>query len=107
MKASPARGKRSGVNIAERYEEIVPLPRAIKFPVELVPPEGFDVERIETWPKISGRLEYVAGRLLYMPPCGEQLQETLADIVGLLAAWVRSHPRLFCGDKRGRDAPRR
>jgi hypothetical protein len=35
------------------YEETIVLPRAVRFPVELVPPEGFDEERPETWPTVS------------------------------------------------------
>jgi len=43
------------------------LPGTVRYPVELVPPEGFDPARVETWPRIDGRLEGVEGRLLYMP----------------------------------------
>jgi len=75
------------VTIAERYEETIPVPRAIRFPVELIPPEGFDPERLETWPQVEGRLEYVNGRLLYMPPCGALQQDTVTDVVATLAAW--------------------
>ena len=48
------------------------LPGTVRYPVELVPPEGFDPARVETWPRIDGRIEWVEGRLLYMPPCGER-----------------------------------
>ena len=48
------------------------LPGTVRYPVELVPPEGFDPARVETWPRIDGRLEWVEGRLLFMPPCGER-----------------------------------
>ena len=101
------------MTIAERYEETIPLPRAIRFPVELIPPEGFDPERLETWPKIEGRLEYVNGRLLYMPPCGDMQQDTVGDVVLLLGAWARVHPdfvfstneagMVLGGDARGAD----
>jgi Uma2 family endonuclease len=79
------------MTIAERYEETIPLPRAIRFPVELIPPEGFDPGRPETWPKVDGRLEYVNGRLLFMPPCGDVQQDTVADVVASLVHWVRTH----------------
>src|SRR5438128_9527336 len=50
----------------------------------LGPPEGFRPEEPASWPRIDGRLEWVGGRLLYMPPCG----------------WIRpAHPR-----RRGRRA---
>lgn len=77
---------------AERYDETITLPRAVRFPVELIPPDGFDEERMETWPKVVGRLECVNGRLLYMPPSGDRQQDTVADVVITLGAWVRSHP---------------
>ena len=48
------------------------LPGTVRYPVELVPPEGFAPARLEMWPRIDGRLEWVEGRLLYMPPCGER-----------------------------------
>ena len=102
------------MTIAERYEETIPVPRAIRFPVELIPPEGFDPERIETWPKVEGRLEYVNGRLLYMPPCGDMQQDTVADVVGVLLQWARAHAgfvvstneagMLLHGGARGADA---
>jgi Uma2 family endonuclease len=102
------------VTIAQRYEETIPVPRAIRFPVELIPPEGFDPERLETWPKVEGRLEYVNGRLLYMPPCGDMQQDTVGDVVLLLGAWARLHAdfvfstneagMVLAGDARGADA---
>lgn len=79
------------MTIAERYDETITLPRALRFPVELLPPRGFDEERLETWPPVPGRLECVDGRLLYMPPCGDLQQDTVADIVISLGAWARHH----------------
>ena len=102
------------MTIAERYQETIPVPRATRFPVELVPPDGFDPERVETWPKVDGRLEYVNGRLLYMPPCGDLQQDTVADVVGALLTWARTHAGfvvstneagiLLQGSARGADA---
>ena len=80
-----------------RDEEFVTVPATVRFPVELVPPDGFDPERLETWPRIDGRLEWVAGRLLYMPPCGYVQQVTVVDLVALLAAWVRGHREFVAG----------
>lgn len=77
--------------IADLYEETITLPRALRFPVELRPPEGFDAEKLETWPRLVGRLEHVEGRLLYMPPCGDVQQDTVTDVVITLGAWVRAH----------------
>jgi Uma2 family endonuclease len=82
---------------AERYDETITLPRAVRFPVELLPPAGFDEERLETWPKVTGRLECVNGRLLYMPPCGDLQQDTVTDVVVTLGIWVRSHPEWVLG----------
>jgi Uma2 family endonuclease len=81
----------------EMYDETVTLPRAVRFPVELRPPEGFDPERLETWPKAPGRLEFVGGRLLYMPPCGDLQQDTVTDVVITLGAFVRANPALVLG----------
>ena len=80
------------MTIDDRYGEFVTVPRAVRFPVELFPPRGFDPGSAETWPKVEGRLEYVSGRLLYMPPCGDVQGATVADVVGVLMPWVRAHP---------------
>jgi Uma2 family endonuclease len=78
-------------------EEPFGLPRMVRFPVEIHPPPGFDPGRIETWPKLDGRLEYVGGRLLYMPPCGDTQQYTVTDVVTVLGLWSRSHPDFRVG----------
>lgn len=85
------------MTIAELYEEMIELPRAIRFPIELIPPEGFDPEDPATWPKTSGRLEYVQGRLLYMPPCADVQQYIVADVVRILTSWVAGHPEFVVG----------
>ena len=92
----------------------IPVPGTVRFPVELTPPEGFDPTRLETWPRVEGRLEWVGGRLLYMPPCGDRQQYTVADVVITLGNWVRAHPEFAVGtneagmqlhdDVRGADA---
>jgi Uma2 family endonuclease len=70
---------------------MIPVPRSVRFPVELSPPAGFDPSRLETWPKVEGRLEYVGGRLLYMPPCGVTQGKVVPDIGFELLRWVREH----------------
>ena len=80
-----------------RYDEVISLPRAVRFPVEMVPPAAFAADKLETWPKVVGRLEYVDGRLLFMPPCGDFQQDTVTDVVITLGAWVRRHPEFVLG----------
>ncbi len=86
----------------------------IQFPVELKPPRGFDPTRVETWPRIDGRMEYVDGRLLYMPPCGDTQCESVAQVVIEIGNWARKHRAFVVGtseaglilgdDVRGADA---
>jgi len=85
------------MSFPDLYEDTITLPRALRFPVELRPPQGFDPERIDTWPRVAGRLEYLGGRLLYMPPCGDLQQDTVTDVVITLGAWVRSHAGFVLG----------
>ena len=40
--------------------EIITLPRGVRFPLELDPPPGFDPARLETWPQVVRRLEWVS-----------------------------------------------
>ena len=91
------------------------IPRAtLRLPLELRVPEGFRPEAMETWPSVDGRLEYVGGRLLFMPPCGDLQQDVCAAVVGELYAWVKSHPEfvvaaneagmILGGDARAADA---
>lgn len=78
--------------------DLTVVPRiAVELPVVLPAPDGFDPLRSDTWPVITGRLEYVQGRLLYMPPCGDDQQQTVADMVGELIAWRRSHQQFVVG----------
>ena len=80
-----------------RYDEVISLPRAVRFPVEMVPPARFDANKLETWPKVAGSLEYVDGRLLFMPPGGDFQQDTVTDVVITLGAWIRRHPDFVLG----------
>jgi Uma2 family endonuclease len=69
----------------------------VRLPLELEPPDGFDPMRLETWPRVDGRLEWVAGRLLWMPPCGYRQSATVGDIVMVLGSWARTHPEFGFG----------
>lgn len=87
--------------------------RGVRFPVEMRHP-GFDPDVPETWPVIVGRLEYVDGRLLYMPPCADTQQYVAVDVVHVLRTWSEAHPDFVIGsneagmklggDIRGADA---
>ncbi len=82
----------------DAYNEPVPIPRGgIRFPLELAPPPGFRPGDPATWPKAVGRLEYVGGRLLYMPPCGDDQQDVAASVVGILETWNVAHPQFIVG----------
>jgi Uma2 family endonuclease len=75
------------------YLDWTPVPTiAITLPLELPPPDGFAPDDLATWPLVEGRLEYVDGRLLYMPPSGDEQQDTVADVATELGLWARAHP---------------
>lgn len=86
----------------------------IRFPVELRPAASFSVERPGTWPRLPGRLEFVGGRLLFMPPCGDEQQDVAIDLARVLGNWAVTHPdfvvggneagMLLGGEARGADA---
>lgn len=93
----------------------MPVPRsAVTLPLPLREPAGFDPARSETWPRVEGQLEYVGGRLLWMPPSGDEQQDTCVDVVTVLSLWRRAHPDHRVGgneagmrlgdDSRGADA---
>lgn len=73
----------------------VPLP--LKFPVELRLPEGFDPDEPKTWPKVHGRLEYVGGRLLFMPPCGGTQSKVVLNLARLIGNWAHARPDFIGG----------
>jgi Uma2 family endonuclease len=103
------------VAAATPYPRLTLVPAdAVRWPVFPSSPEGFVPERGATWPTGPGRYEYVAGRLEYMPPCGEIQQVVAADVVGTLLSWRATHNEfrvggneagmLLEGDVRGADA---
>jgi hypothetical protein len=86
------------VAAANPYAEVTVVPRiAITLPLVLPEPAGFVVERLETWPLVEGRLEYVGGRLEFMPPCGEMQQRVAIDVATELNIWRRAHPEFIVG----------
>ncbi len=86
----------------------------VQFPIELRQPDGFAPERPKTWPKVEGRVEYLKGKLLYMPPCGDIQQDVVGDVFFALKQWTQDHPQFLAatneagmmlgGDVRGADA---
>jgi Uma2 family endonuclease len=68
----------------------------VRFPVELQA-DGVDPSRPSTWPAIDGRLEYVGGRLLYMPPCADYQQDVATDVSYVLRTWSEQHPEYIVG----------
>ena len=82
----------------DAYNEPVPVPRGgIRFPLELQPPPGFRPEDPSTWPDVVGRLEFVGGRLLFMPPCGDDQQDVASSVTMVLSRWRESHPEYRVG----------
>ena len=92
----------------------ISVPASARFPIELEIPVGFDAAEPGTWPRVEGRLEYVAGRLLFLPPCGLVQQGAAVDATYILRRWLEDHPEFFVGgleagmklgdDARGADA---
>ena len=61
----------------------------VRFPVELRPPRGFSPDDPSSWPRVDGRLEFVGGRLLYLPPCGDIPQDVVPSVAAALLDWAR------------------
>src|SRR5262245_1148158 len=68
----------------------------VRFPVELGS-EGIVPLPPSTWPAIDGRLEYVGGRLLYMPPCADTQQDVAVDTAYILRGWSEQSPEFIVG----------
>ncbi len=77
-------------------DEIVLRKAGVRFPLELRP-EGFQADDLSTWPEVEGRLEFVSGRVLYMPPCADIQQEVAVDVVYVLRSWLEQHPEFVIG----------
>lgn len=103
------------VTASNAYADVTVVPRiAVHLPLRLPEPDGFVVERPETWPIVTGRLEYASRSLEYLPPCGKNQQRVAVDLVTELNLWSRRHPgfivggneagMLLGGEVRGADA---
>jgi Uma2 family endonuclease len=55
------------------------------------------IRRKETWPQVIGRLEYVNGRLEYLPPCGERQQRIVIDVATEINLWARARTGFVVG----------
>ncbi|HYV45001.1 MAG TPA: Uma2 family endonuclease [Myxococcaceae bacterium] len=85
----------------------------LKLPVELRVPRGFDPDDLSTWPQVDGRLEWVGGRLLFMPPCGARQSCVALNLAAMVRNWLETHPEFtggtneagirLGGDRRGAD----
>jgi Uma2 family endonuclease len=69
----------------------------VRFPIELRVPPGFRPEDPTTWPPAEGRVEYVGGKLLYMPPCGDVQQDVAVDLARVLRNWSDTQPGFVVG----------
>jgi Uma2 family endonuclease len=72
-------------------------PPGAPFPVEMRIPEGFEADDLATWPRVAGRIEFVQGRLWYMPPCDDVQQEVAAAVTHALVAWAEAHAGFVIG----------
>ena len=70
---------------------------AVRFPVELRLPPGFDASVPATWPRVDGHLEYVNGRLLFMPPSGDEQQDVAIDVALVLGGWSEQQTGFVVG----------
>lgn len=68
----------------------------VRFPVELRA-DGVVRSDPTSWPTIDGRLEYVGGRLLYMPPCADIQQDVAMDVAYILRSWSEECPGFIVG----------
>lgn len=85
------------MSTADPYEPTVVPRAALRFPCRLPVPVGFDPDDVSTWPSVDGRLEFYDGALWFMPPSGEEQQDTVSDVVTELTLWRRQHPEFNVG----------
>lgn len=84
--------------VGRAHEELVVVPRsAVRFPLELPIPPGFDPDEPKTWPEVEGSLEYYDGKLFYMPPTADNQSDTSIDVAGVLFLWRRKHREFVVG----------
>lgn len=77
-------------------DEVLLRRTGVRFPVELRP-FGLNGDDPRTWPEAEGRLEWVQGRLLYMPPCADIQQDVAVDLVHVLRSWSEAQPSFIVG----------
>jgi Uma2 family endonuclease len=82
---------------SDPYEQMLVPRGAVRLPLIVLTPPDFDAARLETWPHVDGRLEFVEGRLQFMPPCGDDQQDTAADVATELNLWRRAHEQFVVG----------
>ncbi len=85
------------MSTADPYATTVVPRAAISFPCALPVPQGFAPGDPTTWPVVDGSLEYYQGALWFMPPSGEDQQDTVSDIVTELTLWRCAHPAFIVG----------
>jgi Uma2 family endonuclease len=78
--------------MAQSAREMAIVPPETEFPVVVRPLPGFVPDDLGTWPDDPGRFEYVDGRLLYMPPCGDEQGFTVSDTHFVIRSWQQQHP---------------
>ena len=86
------------IPLSDEHPDCLHLPlETVRFPVELRAPSGFRPRDAATWPVLDGRLEYVNGRILYMPPCGDLQQDVATALTGILFRWLGIQPGFVVG----------
>jgi Uma2 family endonuclease len=65
--------------------------------MELPVPEGFQPDDPATWPRVVGRLEYVQGKLLHLPPCCLIQSLVNASTAAIVGNWQADHREFFAG----------
>src|SRR5437899_10494961 len=95
----PPRMQRASITTMAReaVTETIRVPAIVRFPIELWPPPGFEPADPASWPDVPGRLEWVDGRLLYMPPRGDVQQGVSIGVATVLGTWGEEHPEFFVG----------
>jgi Uma2 family endonuclease len=79
-------------------DDCLHLPKgSVRFPIEWSPADGFVPDDLSTWPQLVGRLEYVGGKIRYMPPFGDVQQDVCPDVITILNLWARSGSEFVVG----------